>query len=50
MSLGAGFDTMFFRLRDVGATEFIERYVEVDAHEVVERKRAMIEKHDLLTE
>ena len=48
--MGAGFDTMFFRLRDSGATEHVVKYVEVDAEAVMDRKKAMIEKETLLNE
>ena len=48
VSLGAGFDTMYFRLRDSGATKHVVNYVEVDAPNVLQRKRAVIEQHKLL--
>ncbi|CAK7347734.1 unnamed protein product [Dovyalis caffra] len=48
LSLGAGFDTMFFQLQDEGKTPFL--YVELDFKEVTSKKAAIIETSSQLRE
>ena len=40
LSLGAGFDTTFFRLHGLGITPTL--FVEVDFHDVIARKKEII--------
>ena len=42
ISLGAGFDTSFFRLRCQGLVDFL--YVEIDFPEVMHRKQALFDR------
>ena len=48
ISMGAGFDTTYFRLRDAGLTKNLIKYVEVDVANVMDRKMKMLKKHNLL--
>ncbi|KAI4302826.1 hypothetical protein MLD38_038527 [Melastoma candidum] len=46
LSLGAGFDTTYFQLKDEGKAPFL--YVELDFKEVTSKKTAIIENHSQL--
>ncbi|GAB2225724.1 hypothetical protein Droror1_Dr00006528 [Drosera rotundifolia] len=48
LSLGAGFDTMYFQLKDDGKAPHL--YVELDFQEVTSKKAALIDMHRQLKE
>eukprot|EP01112_Ceratiomyxa_fruticulosa_P023189 TRINITY_DN876_c0_g2_i1.p1 TRINITY_DN876_c0_g2~~TRINITY_DN876_c0_g2_i1.p1 ORF type:complete len:348 (-),score=56.35 TRINITY_DN876_c0_g2_i1:63-1106(-) len=48
VSLGAGFDTTFWRMKNKGEFRNVYKYVEVDFPEVVKRKLAIIDKTKVL--
>ena len=47
VSLGAGFDTSFFRLKELGLLQKC-RFVEIDFQDVMRRKIAIIQQHQVL--
>jgi len=48
VSLGAGFDTSYFRLKEKGLLGKNCRYVEIDFPDVIRRKRNIIDQHQVL--
>lgn len=48
VSLGAGFDTSYFRLKELGLLEKC-RFIEIDFEDVMRRKIAIIKQHQVLS-